>query len=452
MSTTTRSQSRTQNNPPQNNPPDPQQGGGGGGDGGNGGGGAPGDNPPGAPGNNPAGMPFNFALTPALATNAPLDFSRPEHVKLYRTATAPLDDAFDLTGDHLKSFVEQFQLRAFTSNWEATLAIPINGVPHDLARHYGHITLEQVRAHVLTYSGTQTRNAQNAVQIAVCLSSSLTPDARNKLQLETDKFTVHNQVDGLLMFRMIVGLAQIDTRATVSVVRNNLTRLDTKVVELEDNITSLNEFVKSQMAILRARGETTNDLLTNLFKGYRAVKDQSFLRFVERLQDDYNRGQDITPETLMEEAENKYKSLVQEDSWKQPTDQDRQIVALTAQLEKLQKTKNIKRDGKKDDGDNKKGKNKGNKRNNKKDKNNKWRPPDQDEKQPRTINGKEYWYCPNHGKDNKHSRWVNHKPEVCRSKPEEDKDKDKKDNNETQNKNQLKVASMAVLCDEDDDF
>jgi hypothetical protein len=47
---------------------------------------------------------------------------------------------------------------------------------------------------------------------------------------------------------------------------------------------------------------------------------------------------------------------------------------------------------------------------------------------------------------------VNHKPEVCRSKPEEDKDKDKKDNNETQNKNQLKVASMAVLCEEDDDF
>ena len=433
----TRSQSRTQNNPPE-----PIQGGGGNG-GGGGGGGAPEINPPGA------GLAFNFALTPALSTDDPLDFSRPEHVKLYKAASAPLEDTFDLTGERLKSFVEQFQLRAFISNWEGTLAVPINGVPHDLTRHYGHISMEQVRAHVLSYSGTQTRNAQNAVQIAVCLAASLTPEGRNKLQLEAEKFTINNQVDGLLMFRMIVGLAQIDTRATVSVVRNNLTRLDTKIVELEDNVTSLNEFVKSQMAILRARGETTSDLITNLFKGYRAVKDPSFLRFIERLQDDYNRGQDITSDTLMEEAENKYKSLVQEDTWKQPTDQDKQIVALTAQLEKLQKAKN---NNKKE----KKGKGKDNKKNNKKNKDNKWRPPEKDEKLPRTINGKEYWYCPNHGKDNKQPRWVNHTPETCRSKPEKensDKEKKEKDKKEEEvEKNQMKVASMAVVYDDDDDF
>ena len=208
------------------------------------------------------------------------------------------------------------------------------------------------------------------------------------------------------------------------------------------------------MAILRARGETTSDLLTNLFKGYRAVKDQSFLRFVERLQDDYNRGQDMTPETLMEEAENKFKSLVQENSWKQPTDQDKQIVALTAQLEKLQKSKNNKRDGKKDDKDNKTGKGKENKKNNKKNKDNKWRPPDKDEKQPRTIDGKEYWYCPNHGKDNKNPRWVKHKPEACNNKPtEEDKNKEKNEKKDKEgDKNHMKVASMAVVYDDDDDF
>jgi hypothetical protein len=60
---------------------------------------------------------------------------------------------------------------------------------------------------------------------------------------------------------------------------------------------------------LAARGETTQDLLTNLFKGYQAVNDKIFFSYIGRKLEKYKEGELINSEELMQLGDNKYKLL-----------------------------------------------------------------------------------------------------------------------------------------------
>ena len=46
------------------------------------------------------------------------------------------------------------------------------------------------------------------------------------------------------------------------------------------DIVAFNAYIQSQVDGLKAQGETTNDLVLNLFKGYKASKDKLFLDFL----------------------------------------------------------------------------------------------------------------------------------------------------------------------------
>ena len=68
-----------------------------------------------------------------------------------------------------------------------------------------------------------------------------------------------------------------------------------------------------------ARRQRTEDLLVNLFKGYKAASDKKFVTYIEQKEDEYNEGKDIDAISLMELAETKYKTLLETDKWKQPS-------------------------------------------------------------------------------------------------------------------------------------
>ena len=105
------------------------EGGGAGGDaGGTTGRGGPGGSSgaPGGGGNGPpngqvgaaaAAAPPIFALTPSLAVQGYLDYTNSSHIKLYKTATDPFVQDFDVNQEGLKLFLENFKQRAFVSNW-----------------------------------------------------------------------------------------------------------------------------------------------------------------------------------------------------------------------------------------------------------------------------------------------------------------------------------------------
>jgi hypothetical protein len=113
------------------------------------------------------------------------------------------------------------------------------------------------------------------------------------------------------LLKVIVYLANPDTQATTAHIRTQLTKTDEKIVELQFNILKFNDWVNEQVAGLEARGETTSDLLVNLFKGYDVVPDTEFKADIADSRQKYDRGELLTAEQLMLQAQNKYKNRVQ---------------------------------------------------------------------------------------------------------------------------------------------
>jgi hypothetical protein len=141
----------------------------------------------------------------------------------------------------------------------------------------------------------------------------------------------------LLLFKIIMQKAVVDTHATSSFFCKNLTSLDVYIMMIDSNIKHFNQYVNINHAGLQAQGEKTDDLIINLFKAYLNVMDQNFVEYMKKKKDDYyDKGTTIMePETLMTHALNKYHILVQEHKWKAMSPQDEHLMALKAQYEQL---------------------------------------------------------------------------------------------------------------------
>jgi len=259
-------------------------------------GGGNGGNPPGPPGPpGPGGPPGGgaggpppqvpnppamFALTPARAVQGLIDYTTRHGQRLYEMATQPLETKFDCKPDKLRLFVDTFRKRANSANWMATLQVPLNGVTYDLTDNYGFLTFDQIRAHAISYIAAQSRNYQNAFQIYECLFATLTDDARTKVATRFNDYTIADQPDGLLFFKAIIATAQVDTPATVSQIRYKLMNLAQHMQDIDSDIEQFNIDVQTYVMALEARGNTTSDLLVNLFRGYKSASDETFRKYI----------------------------------------------------------------------------------------------------------------------------------------------------------------------------
>jgi len=112
--------------------------------------------------------------------------------------------------------------------------------------------------------------------------------------------------------------------------------LDTYIKTVDSDIEKFNNYVKGLLRDLEARGETTQDLLSNLFKGYKAASDEKFVEYIQAKEDDYDDGDaTITATHLMEIAVNKYRTRLQANTWKAPTEAEEKIIALEAKLQMM---------------------------------------------------------------------------------------------------------------------
>ena len=68
------------------------------------------------------------------------------------------------------------------------------------------------------------------------------------------------------------------------------------------DIEAFNVYVTSQMEQLAARGETSSDLLINLFAAFMAVPDKKFVDYIEKQKDKFDEGEDVTTKYLMQVA------------------------------------------------------------------------------------------------------------------------------------------------------
>jgi hypothetical protein len=112
------------------------------------------------------------------------------------------------------------------------------------------------------------------------------------------------------------------------------------MAEMKSDIATFNDHVQEIIQNLAAGVETSNDTLVNIFDAYLSVPDHAFRRYIERKKETYYDGtEDITINALMDMALNKYNQLKQDGEWEAKTPEQEQIVALMAQLQKVQTTK-----------------------------------------------------------------------------------------------------------------
>ena len=111
------------------------------------------------------------------------------------------------------------------------------------------------------------------------------------------------------------------------------------MTSIDYNVTSFNEFVRLQLDTLTARGESSSDVMVNLFKGYLVAPDKEFSTYIKQKKNNYKEGQDLQEEDLMTMAENKFKSLIRSGEWNAPSKKQKEILVLTAKLESITKKK-----------------------------------------------------------------------------------------------------------------
>jgi hypothetical protein len=109
-------------------------------------------------------------------------------------------------------------------------------------------------------------------------------------------------------------------------------------------LVAFNAYVQSQLDGLAARGQVTMDLVVNLFKAYEMVKDEPFKAYIQRIHDGHNDGTaEVDGPTLLQKAVTYYKTAITNNKWEEPSATDKQVLALEAKVDGLQKkNKNLK--------------------------------------------------------------------------------------------------------------
>jgi hypothetical protein len=290
-----------------------------------------------------------FALTPAVAVLGVIDFTTNVGRKLYESATHKVaEELYDCKPDGLYQFLQSVSNRARAFGWDdpigGILQIPVdpndpNSDTDNLIDNYGRIALAEIRAFEETYIDTQVRPAQDAWMLYQCLMTSISKEGKDKITIWSSQYTVNGYFSGNLLLKIIIRESYLDTNATTANIRKKLSSLDAYMLTIDSDITRFNIHVSLLIDSLTARGESTQDLLINLFKGYQAATDKTFVEYIGRKLERYEEGEPVTTDALMEQADNKYKLLKEGGAWNAPSENEEKILALQAEIKHLKKAK-----------------------------------------------------------------------------------------------------------------
>ena len=126
------------------------------------------------------------------------------------------------------------------------------------------------------------------MHIYVFLRSSLTYYALYKVIILAYEYTCNGTYYVQTFRKVFISTPHAYTRTTFTFLHEKISSLDTCIVSIDSNIQILNDYFKTMMHALTSIGETLNDLLINLFKGYRVAKDNVFVAYIENKKDQYN--------------------------------------------------------------------------------------------------------------------------------------------------------------------
>ena len=257
---------------------------------------------------------------------------------MFKAAIAKLDDElYDATPANFHDFMNSFGDRANASGWEPTLMVEVQGVDVRLDHQYGSVSMEAAKHHVESYFDTESRDAHNDFLIYHCLKSSLNRSARNRVGTKKSNFCICNKPSRILYLKALTQTVQVDTCSTESHMLTPLSTLDELMSECKDNIHLFNEKVQAHMDSLAARNKMDHHLMKHLWKGHRACRDKEFKNLIKFKHCDWKHNADIDEQSIMEFTNNEYFSRVENGAWMEEIEEAQHVVALAAQVARLNK-------------------------------------------------------------------------------------------------------------------
>jgi len=171
-----------------------------------------------------------------------------------------------------------------------------------------------------------------------CLMTSLSSSGKAKLNIH-DKYLIGDPPieSGLCLLKILIRESHLDSIATSSMIRTELSNLDKNLTETNNDILKFNNHGRMLIDSLTTRGKTTQDLLTNLFTAYAACSDSAFVKYVAGMQTKWEDGEELTPEKLMDRVSNKYKIMKTKEVWNAPSAEQKTLGALEAKISDLKK-------------------------------------------------------------------------------------------------------------------
>ena len=79
--------------------------------------------------------------------------------------------------------------------------------------------------------------------------------------------------------------------------------------------------------------------MVNLLKGYKAITDGQFKQYISQKINEYDSGGHVKEERLMILSQNKNKMLVRSGEWQTPIEDQKEILAMQAQVDDMNKKK-----------------------------------------------------------------------------------------------------------------
>jgi hypothetical protein len=164
-----------------------------------------------------------------------------------------------------------------------------------------------------TYLLVKGRPAQDSQMMVNCLVDSLTTEAKADLFMEADKYTISGYPDSVCLLKVLIGKAQVETIAMVSMLCSMINKLPVKIVELNGNIVEFNNHVKNIESSLFLYGENELEMLMHVFLAYEEVEDEDFVQYIKLKKTMWVEG-NITLDLnkFLANAENNYKIHVQQ--------------------------------------------------------------------------------------------------------------------------------------------
>jgi hypothetical protein len=399
-----------------------------------------------------------FAETPqTIEVNNLINYSTKRGAEIYKQGCAPLDnksltEGFNMTPDQTVTFVEAFQ-RCFTKmGWIAgtkgiTSFVNRDGNTINIIKRYGQIDEVTLRTACDRFCKASEADAksqarQNNTMMGICLLKLLTAEAQARLLTYCKDYLINEVECALLLYKVIMRLAMIDSIATTQALRDNLHALGTFASTVSGSIDKINcEFDKNYSQII-ACGATVNNPIGILFSAYQVVPCYHFKSYINRMHKDYLNGKlaTLTHESLVGMAKSKFNYLCTKGIWGAKSPNDDKIIAMTAAFNtlkgQLKLSPQLAAAGGKDDGKPKKGQKTRNKKNTsdrvKQKKDDAWKkvPPKEGEKKEKVHNKCMYHLCVHH------MAWTMHSPSECHLGTEQ----------KMENKNKSYSAALAAAA------